>query len=197
MILVGITSFYFAIIRINTIAESTKDYIETTGTLLGYKSVKTDIREGANLYYLVYSYTVGEGNYTAVTDYSTEVLPQKGSTKKIKYNPDNPAQAVIDNGSGVTILLILLGVLFTAIPITILVIKNKKVSDFIKTILISIVCELIGLLTYVSIGGINFNVIEVIKIDPIITVFSLTMMAVGLYIIVITIIQAVLPRTPK
>lgn len=97
MLIFPITGLVLVILGINSsikINQETQNYIETTGYYINSIYSTTD-DEGTRLYNLQYEYTINGDQYIAETDYLTNNIPNVGSEKKIKYNPDNPTQAII------------------------------------------------------------------------------------------------------
>ena len=81
-----------------------------------YSEAKTTGRRHKQATYsMIYAYTVDGQDYTVKTDYGTGVLPEYGSVKTIRYNPSNPAQAVVSGTNG-PIIMIFIGLMFVMIP---------------------------------------------------------------------------------
>lgn len=120
LILVGINSN----IRIN---KETENYVETTGYYKDKIYAYTD-SEGIILYKLQYEYTINGDQYYIETDYSTNIIPKVGSEKVIKYNPDNPIQAVIIgfNSNGIMIIIGIAFVVLSSWWIVLIIIKKIK-----------------------------------------------------------------------
>lgn len=96
----------------------TRDYQKTTAYLSDY-TLKKDAeydpvkkRKSAATYTLEYRYTVDETEYAVFTDYSTSILPELGSERDVRYNPENPRQAVL-TGPNRNFGMVFLGVLFS------------------------------------------------------------------------------------
>lgn len=86
MLFLGITETY----RLNSI---TKDYITTNGYYSNCDIFTTD-KDGTT-YKLTYIYMVDGKEYSVTTDYGTNYTPDKNSSREIKYNPNNPEEAII------------------------------------------------------------------------------------------------------
>lgn len=114
--LIGIFLLGFGIKNTLELNKKTENYAVTEGYLSDY-----ELRESGSStdrsysYYMTYSYVVDGQEYTVTTDYGSGSVPKMGSTKEIKYNPQNPEEAVIAGMNG-SIIMIFLGVMFTLIP---------------------------------------------------------------------------------
>lgn len=115
-LLCGILLLIFGIKNTSDLKKETENYAVTEGYLSDY-----ELRESGSTtdrsysYYLTYSYVVGGREYTVTTDYGSGSVPEMGSTKEIKYNPQNPEEAVIAGMNG-SIIMIFMGVMFILIP---------------------------------------------------------------------------------
>ena len=190
-IFIGILLVVFGIKNSQQYSENIKDYIKTQGTYVGkIKTEKVDheIREEADTFILKYTYEVEGKEYTVFTDYSTAVIPKQGSQKTILYNPNNPEEAVIE-GTNSSHLPIMLGLMFTFIPIIMIVgeiaKKNKKIRkplEVVRDFLIGILfCSLGGYLHYFLCAGTNdFSFKSAFKTDQLVTIVSIVMLVVGI-----------------
>lgn len=103
----------------------TKGYKTAQGYLLDYKLYKKGEYDPAqkertsDTYTLIYSYTVDGKEYTVSTDYGTSFVPSIGSTKEIKYNPQNPQEAVV-TGTNQNTAKIFGGLFFLVVPLVFL-----------------------------------------------------------------------------
>lgn len=101
------------------LGEKTKDYESTEGYLYHYErytDAKTIGRRRRNTTYLLtYTYFVDGGEYSVSTTYGTSILPERGSTREVLYDPENPSEAVLAGTSG-TGMLIFGGALFLGVP---------------------------------------------------------------------------------
>lgn len=115
-LLCGILLLIFGIKNTSDLKKETENYAVTEGYLSDY-----ELRESGSTtdrsysYYLTYSYVVDGREYTVTTDYGSGSVPEMGSTKEIKYNPQNPEEAVIAGMNG-SIIMIFMGVMFILIP---------------------------------------------------------------------------------
>ena len=96
--IVGIALVYFGIKDQNELKQKTKDYIETEGYFTDY-SVYSESEDGTT-YRLIYTYEVNGEEYTVSTDYGTAIIPKENSTKMIKYDENNPSEAILEGANG-------------------------------------------------------------------------------------------------
>ncbi len=93
-LIIGIKDTY----HINKI---TKNYITTTGYFKDYEIYNSQEKRKHNrsvtstTYRLIYTYKVDGKEYTIKTDYGSGTIPNTDSTREIKYNPDNPNEAIL------------------------------------------------------------------------------------------------------
>lgn len=123
LVLCGLVVFGWGIGTIVKSALQTRGYHTTEGYFLEadlYSEQEYDTAShsySAATYRLIYGYTVNGREYTITTDFGTSFVPEAGSIKEIKYNPDDPAQAVIAGPYGQSgLTLIFFGLMFTGIP---------------------------------------------------------------------------------
>ena len=116
IILTGTVILVFSLVS----KDKTKDYIETTAKF--YNSEKKIT--GDNNYKLIYKYTVNGKEYEFSQDVTSKGKPliSRDDTIKIKYNPENPRQALLYNESPK-----LGGIIFGAILIIVGVITFIKI----------------------------------------------------------------------
>lgn len=72
-----------------------KNYRTTTSHFSGYEVYDSD--EGIKThttYRLIYVYEVDGKKYSIKTDYGSSPTPKKNNNRKIRYNPNNPSEAV-------------------------------------------------------------------------------------------------------
>ncbi len=91
----------------------TENYIETKGYYINSTYVSTD-EDGTRFYELNYEYTVNGEKFVVSTDYSTNNVPNIGEEETIRYNSENPNEAVIISNTFYKIL-IFIGVIFIVI----------------------------------------------------------------------------------
>lgn len=127
-LVIGVVMLYFGISGVYKLNNKTKNFKETTGYFTDYTIYSVD-RDGTT-YKLIYSYTVDGKQYTISSDFGTGTIPNKGSTKTIKYNPNNPRNAVIVGVNSQTFL-IFIGLLFTFVPL-IIILGFFRIFDKVK-----------------------------------------------------------------
>lgn len=110
----GICMLFFGISGAVRQDQITKNYDTIDGYFSDYSVYSSD--EDGTTYRLTYSYVLNYQEYTVSTDYGVGSIPEPGSVKTIKYNPENPEEAVIV-GSNSNGFLILMGILFTFVPL--------------------------------------------------------------------------------
>lgn len=112
--LIGVVLLTVGIINTINTKNRTKDYISTIGTYVGSSIYSHD--DDGTTYRLTYSYVVNNVRYNISTNYGTGAVPDIGSTKTIRYNPNKPSEAII-TGVGANAILFILGIMFTCIPL--------------------------------------------------------------------------------
>lgn len=118
----GVWLLYLGVRDTIEINWKTKGYVTAEGYLTDYRlyskgeydSVKHE--QTSDTYRLVYGYMADGQEYEIATNYGTSFLPAIGSKQEIKYNPQNPAEAVIVGKSENTGL-IFGGLFFLIIPL--------------------------------------------------------------------------------
>lgn len=115
-LLCGILLLAFGIKNTYDLSRETENYASAQGYLSDYEIMESGSANNRSYsYYLTYSYVVDGRGYTVTTDYGSGSVPEMGSTKEIKYNPENPEEAVIGGISG-SVIMIFLGIMFILIP---------------------------------------------------------------------------------
>lgn len=89
--IVGICLIYFGIKNQNELKEKSKDYLETEGYYTSYSTYGE-----SDTHKLIYTYEVDGKEYNISTDYGTMIIPEENSTKIIKYDKNNPEEAIIE-----------------------------------------------------------------------------------------------------
>ena len=165
-IFIGIVVLYFGISNSFKKLSKTSNYVETIGYFVDYKIYNSD-EDGAS-YKLIYCYNVNDKEYTVSTDYGTNMIPKKGSSRIIKYNPSNPSEAIISGGSS-EIVLLLIGIMFTVIPFVIFINMSPKIKEKldnlsfnVTTLLIGNVFLIIGFMALYMMTG-TYSIIEMYK----------------------------------
>ncbi len=100
-LLCGILMLFLGISGVMRTNRETKGYETVQGYLLDYRLYEKGEydpekkEQTSDTYTLIYNYTVDGREYTASTDYGASFVPSIGSTKEIKYNPQNPQEAIV------------------------------------------------------------------------------------------------------
>lgn len=101
-------------------------YIEIEGTVVDHKSSTSD----RDMYALVVQYTVDGQDYTITGNEYTNFPASLGSTQKVKYNPDNPKEAILPTQTNVANLVFTgLGGLFVILAIVGTVMRLRYKGD--------------------------------------------------------------------
>ncbi len=133
-IVVGILLLIYGIKNIYNTNLISENYIEIEAN---FKDATLYERsDSGEVYTLNYTYTIDGLQYQISTDYTTGIIPKIGSKKLIKYNPDNPSEAIFVGDVSNT-MIIFFGFLFTVIPIMINLGKMSilgKMSPMLKKI---------------------------------------------------------------
>ena len=162
----GILMLFFGIKDTYYLNKKTKNYITINAYFNSYDIY--DIDDDGTTYTLTYIYTIDDKEYSISTDYGTNYIPDENSTKKIKYNPNNPGEAIITGTNGKNSL-IFIGAFFTFGTLTFILAVLSMLGYFDK-FKIDILGTYIGLLfLMIGIGiilwqnGTTMSLIETIK----------------------------------
>lgn len=126
-VVVGIVLLYFAISSIKTYNEKSKTFIEITSTIVDYKY------NDEGLQAIVVEYVVDGETYQKISNTYTNMPKSIGTEVPIKYNPNNPKDAIWVSDSN-NIVLPIAGVAFTLVGIffIVLTVKNEKKKKTIE-----------------------------------------------------------------
>lgn len=126
-VVVGIVLLYFAISSIKTYNEKSKTFIEITSTIVDYKY------NDEGLQAIVVEYVVDGETYQKISNTYTNMPKSIGTEVPIKYNPNNPKDAIWVSDSN-NIVLPIAGVAFTLVGIffIVLTVKNEKKQKTIE-----------------------------------------------------------------
>ena len=126
-VVVGIVLLYFAISSIKTYNEKSKTFIEITSTIVDYKY------NDEGLQAIVVEYVVDGETYQKISNTYTNMPKSIGTELPIKYNPNNPKDAIWVSDSN-NIVLPIAGVAFTLVGIffIVLTVKNEKKKKTIE-----------------------------------------------------------------
>ncbi len=148
------------------ISKITKNYLTTTGYFKDYEIYDSYEKREHNrtkthtTYRLIYTYKIDDKEYTITTDYGSGNIPEINSIRKIKYNPNNPSEAILigtnrNNG------LIYFGAFFIlgGMVFILIFLYAKGVFDKVKVNIIGLYIGIVFLV--VGIGIIAFQMGEV------------------------------------
>lgn len=126
-VVVGIVLLYFAISSIKTYNEKSKTFIEITSTIVDYKY------NDEGLQAIIVEYVVDGETYQKISNTYTNMPKSIGTEVPIKYNPNNPKDAIWVSDSN-NIVLPIAGVAFTLVGIffIVLTVKNEKKKKTIE-----------------------------------------------------------------
>lgn len=179
----GVVMLFFGIKDTYQLKIKTKNYITTSGYYSDYDIFKSD--EDGTTYKLTYTYKVNEKEYSITTDYGTNYIPEENSTREIKYNPNNPEEAIIA-GTNSKNGLIYFGAFFTLGSLT-FIIAALSVLGYFDKIKIDVLGTYVGLLFFIiGIGIILFQTgtttsfIETIKSFGLLMIIPIMFMVVGI-----------------
>lgn len=145
--LIGITLMLFGVRNIYDSKIRTKDFIPTNSVFVESSIYSSD--EDGTTYRLTYSYKVKNERYLISTDYGSGSVPAIGTIKTIKYNPNNPSDAIFE-GFDSNFFLIFFGLMFAGIPGIMYYLQFGKVDKTgrLPSIIIGLFFIIIGAATY-------------------------------------------------
>ncbi len=180
--------------------EYTKYYVETKGVLSGTDIYSSDY--DGETYSLEYEYVVDGEKYYISTDYGTGIVPKEGTTKTIRYNPDNPNEAVIA-GNTTSVIFYVIGFMFFFIPMVLIMAESnqkedtnkRKAKERIMPILIGIIFAGIGIGFYILMcsGTDDLSLKSAFDTAGFIAVIPLLFVLLGVYVA----ISSILPRKAR
>lgn len=106
----GILMLFFGIRDTYRLNKTLEGYSSVDGSFSGYDVYHMD--EDGTTYRLIYTYNVDDVEYTVATDYGAGSIPGRDSVREVKYNPNNPNEAVL-TGTNAKNFLIYMGAFFT------------------------------------------------------------------------------------
>lgn len=124
--IVGICLIYFGIKNQNELKEKSKDYLETEGYYTSYSTYGE-----SDTHKLIYTYEVDGKEYNISTDYGAMIIPKENSTKIIKYDKNNPEEAIIE-GINRNNIDICLGAVFIIISIALSISHLKRLKKVLN-----------------------------------------------------------------
>ena len=184
VLLSGIAMLFFGIRDTYRLNSKTKDYITTTGYFNNYDVFNVD--EDGITYKLTYIYTVDGNEYLVTTDYGTNYIPEPNSSRKIKYNPNNPEEAILTGTNSKNGLIY--GVAFFSFGSFTFILAALSVLGYFDKFKVDIVGAYIGLLFFIiGIGiillqtGTTTSLIETIKSFGLWILIPIMFVVVGIY----------------
>ena len=148
-LLSGVLMLVFGIRDTYKLNKQTKKYLITNGYYYDYNIYSSD-KDGTT-YKLMYKYIVDDKEYTISTNYGTNYLPESNSIREVKYNPNNPENAILV-GSNSKNVLIYAGAFFTFVSLTFVIVELSILGVFDK-LKIDVVRTYIGcLFTIIGVG---------------------------------------------
>ncbi len=91
--LCGVVMLFFGIRNTYQLNQSTKGYLLTEAYFEDYEIYSAD--DDGTMYTLLYTYEVNGKEYHVKTDYAVGSVPSENSIRKVKYDPNNPENAVL------------------------------------------------------------------------------------------------------
>ncbi len=166
----------------------TKNYLTTTGYFKDYEIFNSSKQE-EQTYRLIYVYEVDGQEYTLKTDYGSGSIPSKNSEREIKYNPNNPNEAVF-TGTNRNSGLIYFGAFFVlgSMVFVLIFLTSLGVFDKVRINIIGLYIGFVFLI--IGIGIIAFqlgevsSLMEVIKRMKLWTLIPLMFIIVGIFQII-------------
>lgn len=146
-LLSGILMLFFGIKGTYSLNKQTKGYITTDAYFYDYDVF--NVNKNGTTYKLNYKYTVNDKEYNISTDYGTNYIPDVGSIREVKYNPNNPEESILvgtNNKNG----LIYGGLFFTFVSLTFVIVALTGMGVFDK-FKIDVISTYIGFI-FVAIG---------------------------------------------
>ncbi len=196
LILIGTLLTFFGVKTTYSRAQKTKDYVLVEGIYVGSSTYSSD--EDGKTYTLTYSYEVDNKEYRISTDYGTGSVPKLGTKKNIKYNPNDPSEAVI-SGIGSSGILFVLGFMFITFPLIIIFTnnsnsessKNSKSHEKLLSFFIGFVFVVMGGSVYYFIcsGGNSLSLIYAFQTSGIWVIIPIIFIVVGMYVILASIFK--------
>lgn len=150
-----------------------KQYYQTVKGVI--KEVFVHEGENGNTYSAKYYYEVDGKGYTIKDSVSTSKAPQAGRTVSVHYDPDAPGEAFVERRISTYGLLLLLGLMFTFIPLIIFLAEFTSTGGRVKE-------TLQGLLIGVLFTALGFGLLFGVKPGGMSGVFLFLFGCLGVYI---------------
>lgn len=185
VLIIGITCLYFGIKDTYKLNKLTRDYMTTNGYFKDYDIYNTS--KDDTTYKLFYTYEIDEKEYTISTDYGVGYIPETNSVRKIKYNPNNPNEAIIV-GTNSSNFLIFFGAFFT-LGGTVFVLATLQMKGIFDKVKINVLGTYIGfVMLIIGVGiilfqnGTTLSFIETIKSLGIWILIPILFIVSGMYL---------------
>lgn len=196
----GILMLYFGIRHTYKMNIKTKNYLITEGYFDTYEIYSAD--EDGVTYKLYYIYEVDNKEYSISTDYGTNYIPDKNSIREVKYNPENPDEAILIGSNSKNGLIfagaffVLVSSVFVIFGLSFLGFFDKFKIDVIGTY-VGFVFLIIGIGIIVVQNGTTMSLIETIKSMRLWIFIPIMFMVVGVYQMINCLILNKSKRTKK
>lgn len=187
VLLLGILMLFWGIKDTYKLNKQTKNYHITNGYYHDYEIYDSD--EDGTTYKLLYSYKVDDREYIISTDYGTNYIPDINSIRKVKYNPDNPSEAILVGTNNKNVLIyggaffVFGSLTFVIFGLTVLGVFDKVKIDVIG-IYIGFVFVIIGIGLVLIQTGTTMSLLETIKNMKFGIFIPIMFVVIGLYQIV-------------
>lgn len=122
-VLVGAGLIWFSVRTITEYNQKSSEFHEVAGQVIDYNYNDDGLQA------IIVEYTVDGQKYTKISSSYSSMPKSIGTEIELKYNPDNPKEAIWVNDSA-NIIMPLVGVIFTIVGIIVIVIakKNSKIA---------------------------------------------------------------------
>ena len=165
-LLIGIICLFVGIKDTYSANKKTKDYIIATAYYNNYEIYESNNKNGTT-YRLIYTYEVNGNEYTIKTDYGSGSIPDMNSERQIKYNPNNPDEAIF-LGTNKNSMLIYFGAFFL-LGSMVFVLGFLSILGVFDKIKIDIIGLYVGIVFFIiGIGIISFKLGEGLSLISII-----------------------------
>ncbi len=201
IMLIGATLIAAGVMSTIRNKEYTKYYVETKGVFSGTDIYSSDY--DGTTYSLQYEYVVDGEKYYIATDYGTGIIPKDGTVKTIRYNPDNPSEAVIA-GNTTSMIFYVIGFMFFFIPLVFIVTESnskeaderkRKMKERLIPILMGVIFAGLGIGVYFLMcsGSDDISLKSAWNTSGFLIVIPILFAVVGIYIL----FSSILPRKAK
>ena len=125
--IIGIALLWFAVSSIKTYNEKNETFIETTSTVVDYKYNDDGLQA------IIVEYVVDGQTYQKISNSYSNMPKSIGTEVSVKYNPNNPKDAIWTSDSN-NIVLPIFGAVFTLVGVLVVIssIKNGKKQKMIE-----------------------------------------------------------------